>query len=315
MLELDHTAGWFVRGQDLAALAAFSTGPGSVYYSAKGRNPFAESFWTEKFPRPEVAIFLDLGLGAPVKKFDKGVKVVPFTSLWPWADKLLDGHDKMVVVGKLNGVQTIAFAGSLYLYEGYSAQQVVQPVLLAHALGVKKVLLTNAADCIREEWQTGDLMVITDHLNFTGHDPLIGENNDKIGQRFPSMRNVYSLQGLLLEAANQAEIYAVEEGVYTAVTGPDYETPAYIRYLRNAGSCAVGKSTVLEAMVARWCGMEVGGVSLLTNMAAGINVGEEPNQKKVAEASSQAEERFTELVLKFMSFCKPPKQAKKPKSK
>lgn len=314
MLELDHTADWFVLGQHPSAVAAFATGVGSAYFTGRGRDPRNESFWTDKFPRPEVAIVLGPGPGALIGEFDKDSKVVHFTSLWPWADKPLAGHDKMVIVGKLNGVQTIAFLGCLFLYEGYSAQQVVQPVLLAHALGVKKILLTNVADCIREEWQTGDLMVIIDHLNFTGHDPLIGENNDKIGPRFPSMRNVYLLQQLLLVAAEKAQIKGLRQGVYTAVTGPVCETPAYIRYLRDAGSCAVGKSTVLEAMVASWCGMEIGGISLLTNMAAGINVGEQFCQKELTEARNQAEARFIKLVLKFVSLCKPPK-TKKPKSK
>ena len=248
---------------------------------------------------PKMAVVLGSGLGALVKEFSEGALVVSFRTLWPFINTEVEGHDRNVVIGMLCGVPTVAFAGRLHLYEGYTAQQVAQMVLLAKELGVTDILLTNAAGCIREDWHRGDLMVIVDHINFTGENPLIGSNNDKLGPRFPGQSHLYQKgREFLLQTPNH---YELRKGVYLALKGPNYETPAEIRMLRAMGADAVGMSTVPEAIVANWCGMRVAGVSLLTNMAAGIGAGD-LSHNEVTEAGKFAYTRFSQLVRSYVTI-------------
>lgn len=248
---------------------------------------------------PKVALVLGSGLGKLVEKFDQGALVVDFRTLWPFINTEVEGHDRKVFMGMLSGVPTIAFAGRLHLNEGYTAQQVVQSVLLAKEMGVNDILLTNAAGCIRVDWKRGDLMAIVDHLNLTGENPLVGPNNNKLGPRFPGQSNLYRHGELMLmQAASKCGVGELQQGVYAAFKGPNYETPAEIRMLRVLGADAVGMSTVPEAIAANWCGLRVAGVSLMTNMAAGIT-GAELSHDEVTEAGRLAYDRFSALVLGY----------------
>jgi len=188
------------------------------------------------------------------------------------------------------------------MYEGHSERLVVEPVLLMGRLGASRVLITNAAGGVNVDYPPGTLMVISDHLNLTGRSPLIGPNDDAIGTRFPDLVDVYSerLRTLMHQAAADVGI-RVEEGVYAGLLGPTYETPAEVRMLRTLGADAVGMSTVLEAIMARWAGLEVVGVSLVTNPGAGVT-GEPLSHDEVLEVAAEAGPRFTSLVRRFIGL-------------
>jgi purine-nucleoside phosphorylase len=190
--------------------------------------------------------------------------------------------------------------GRLHLYEGHSPRLVVEPVLLMGRLGTKRVLLTNAAGGVNVSFAAGTMMLITDHINLTGHNPLIGPNDDRVGERFPDMVNAWDrdLRALMRKAAAQEEI-PVEEGVYIGLTGPTYETPAEVQMLRTLGADAVGMSTVLEAIAARWAGIDLVGVSLVTNAGAGVT-GEPLSHEEVLAAGDAAGPQFVRLVKRFL---------------
>jgi purine-nucleoside phosphorylase len=188
----------------------------------------------------------------------------------------------------------------LHLYEGHSPRLVVEPVLLMGRLGAKRVLLTNAAGGVNVRFPAGTLMLVEDHINLTGQNPLIGPNDDRIGARFPDMVNAWSreLRALMRRAATDEEI-PVEEGVYLGLTGPNYETPAEVQLQRTIGADAVGMSTVLEAIAARWAGIELVGVSLVTNPGAGVT-GEPLTHEEVLAAGEAAGPQFVRLVKRFV---------------
>jgi purine-nucleoside phosphorylase len=181
------------------------------------------------------------------------------------------GHEGRLVIGKAKGHLIAALAGRSHLYEGHDSQTVTFATRVMGLLAVKNLILTNAAGGVNTTFSQGALMVIDDHINLTGHNPLTGPNDDRFGPRFPDMSAVYSprLRALADEAAKAAGV-ALAHGVYAALLGPSYETPAEIRYLRTIGADAVGMSTVPEAIVARHMGIDVLGISCITNMAAGV---------------------------------------------
>jgi purine-nucleoside phosphorylase len=186
------------------------------------------------------------------------------------------------------------------MYEGNSERLVVEPVLLMGRLGAPVILLTNAAGGVNADFPAGTLMLMTDHLNLTGRSPLIGANDDRLGPRFPDLVDAYSprLRELMRQAGRLEEI-ELAEGVYAGLTGPTYETPAEVRMLRTLGADAVGMSTVLEAIAARWSGLEVCGVSLVTNPGAGVT-GQPLSHEEVLEAAAEAGPRFIRLVRRFV---------------
>jgi purine-nucleoside phosphorylase len=204
------------------------------------------------------------------------------------------------LLGRLDGVPVVCLQGRLHLYEGNSERLVVEPVLLMRRLGAQVIVLSNAAGGIRVDWPAGTLMLITDHLNLTGRSPLIGANDDALGSRFPDLVNAWSprLNELMRQAAADEDV-TLEEGVYAGLIGPTYETPAEVRMLRTLGADAVGMSTVLEAVVARWAGAEVVGVSLVTNPGAGIT-GNPLSHEEVLEAAAEAGSRFQALIRSFV---------------
>jgi purine-nucleoside phosphorylase len=191
--------------------------------------------------------------------------------------------------------------GRFHLYEGNDPGLVVQPVLLFHALGARVVVLTNAAGGLDPSFGPGTLMVMRDHINLTGRTPLLGPNADELGQRFPDMTDAWSPRlREQLHAAGAAENVRLAEGVYVGLTGPTYETPAEVRMLAGLGGHAVGMSTVLECIAARWVGLEVCGVSLVTNAGAGYS-GQPLTHEEVLEAGSEAGPRLARVLRRFIA--------------
>lgn len=219
---------------------------------------------------PEVAIVLGSGLGAFADSLDEPVNL-PYEALPHWPQSRVVGHAGRLVVGDTAGKRVAALSGRVHVYEGHPMATVVFAVRVMARLGVPSLILTNAAGGINTGFGQGALMIIDDHINMMGGNPLIGDNDDRMGARFPDMSEVYSyrLRALADEAAAASGI-AVRHGVYVAVHGPSYETPAEIRAFRTLGADAVGMSTVPEAIAARHMGMEVLGISCITNMAAGV---------------------------------------------
>jgi purine-nucleoside phosphorylase len=250
---------------------------------------------------PRVGIVLGSGLGGLADALTETV-AVPFAQLPGWPAASAPGHAGRLLLGKLEGVPIVCLQGRLHLYEGNSERLVVEPVLLMRRLGAQVIVLSNAAGGIRVDWPAGTLMLITDHLNLTGRSPLIGANEDALGPRFPDLTHTWSqrLNELMRRAAADKKV-TLEEGVYAGLTGPTYETPAEVRMLRALGADAVGMSTVLEAIVARWAGADVVGVSLVTNPGAGIT-GEPLTHEEVLVAAAEASTRFQGLIRRFVAL-------------
>jgi purine-nucleoside phosphorylase len=219
---------------------------------------------------PTTAIVLGSGLGDFAGSLADATSI-QYSELPNWPVSSVPGHDGRLVIGTTRGHRVAALAGRCHLYEGYDGRTVTFPTRVLGLLGVKRLILTNAAGGVNTTFSQGALMVIDDHINLTGHNPLAGGNDDRFGPRFPDMSAVYSprLRGLADEAAKERRV-VLAHGVYAALLGPSYETPAEIRYLRAIGADAVGMSTVPEAIVARHMGIDVLGISCITNMAAGV---------------------------------------------
>ena len=219
---------------------------------------------------PQIAIVLGSGLGDFADTLGDAV-ATPYTDLPHWPASRVIGHAGRLVVGTVKGKRVAALAGRVHFYEGHDLATVAFAARVMARVGVKQLILTNAAGGINTQFAQGALMVIDDHINLLGSNPLVGPNDERFGHRFPDMSEVYSrrLRGIADEAARATGV-AVSHGVYVAVHGPSYETPAEIRAFRTMGADAVGMSTVPEAIAARHMGVEVLGISCITNMAAGV---------------------------------------------
>ncbi len=219
---------------------------------------------------PDVGIVLGSGLGGFTSALG-GSTSIPYGEIPHWPASAIVGHAGVLVGGTLQGRRVAALSGRAHFYEGHSLQTATFATRVLGVLGVRTIILTNAAGGIKLSFKPGTLMVIDDHLNLMGSNPLIGPNDDRFGPRFPDMTEVYStrLRQLADEAA-AAHGISIAHGVYAALHGPSYETPAEIRYLRTIGADAVGMSTAPEAIVARHMGMDVLGISCITNPAAGV---------------------------------------------
>ena len=219
---------------------------------------------------PQVAIVLGSGLGDFADTLGDSV-VTPYTELPHWPASRIIGHAGRLVAGNVAGKRIAALSGRVHFYEGHDLAAVAFAARVMARIGVKQLILTNAAGGINTSFAQGALMIIDDHINMLGSNPLVGPNDDRFGQRFPDMSEVYSrrMRGIADEAARATGV-AVSHGVYVAVHGPSYETPAEIRAFRTLGADAVGMSTVPEAIAARHMGVEVLGISCITNMAAGV---------------------------------------------
>lgn len=219
---------------------------------------------------PAIGIVLGSGLGGFVESLDDAVSIA-YDRLPHWPASRVPGHDGRLVVGKIQGRTVIALAGRCHAYEGHSLQTVTFGVRVLGLLGIRVLILTNAAGGIHMGYEPGVLMVIDDHVNLMGSNPLVGPNDDRFGPRFPDMSQVYSARlRRIADLAGDAAQIPLRHGIYAALPGPSYETPAEIRYLRTIGVDAVGMSTVPEAIVARHMGLDVLGLSCISNMAAGV---------------------------------------------
>jgi purine-nucleoside phosphorylase len=231
----------------------------------------AAEFLKQKYRnQPKIGLILGSGLGVLADEIENPVKI-PYREIPGFPVSTVEGHAGQLVFGVLSGVEVVAMQGRFHYYEGYSMDKVTFPVRVMKAIGVESLIVTNAAGGVNESFSAGDLMIITDHINFTGTNPLIGPNDPKLGVRFPDMSEAYTkeLRTLAKEVASRLSI-DVKEGVYFGFSGPVYETPAEIRMVRVLGGDAVGMSTVPEVIVARHSGMKVLGISCISNMAAGI---------------------------------------------
>ena len=249
---------------------------------------------------PEVGIVLGSGLGGLADDLADPV-AIPFDELPGWPAATAPGHAGRLLLGTLGGRPVVMLQGRFHLYEGNDPGLVVQPVLLFHALGARVVVLTNAAGGLDPSFGAGTLMVMRDHINLTGRSPLTGPNADELGPRFPDLTEAWSPRlRERLHAAGRSEGVAMVEGVYIGLTGPTYETPAEVRMLAGLGGHAVGMSTVLECIAARWVGLEVCGVSLVTNAGAGYS-GQPLTHDEVLEAGLVAGPRLAKVIRRFVT--------------
>jgi purine-nucleoside phosphorylase len=249
---------------------------------------------------PRVAVVLGSGLGGFADDFEDAV-TIPYEDIPGFVSSTVQGHAGRLVVGRIDQVPILAMQGRVHYYEGYSMEEVTFAIRTFKLLGVKTLLLTNAAGGINVQLSQGALMVISDHLNLMGVNPLRGANDERFGPRFPDMSAVYSpaLQEIVVEEARALGI-ELRRGIYAALSGPNYETPSEIHLLRNCGADAVGMSTVPEAIVARQMDIEVLGISCITNMASGIS--DEPiNHDEVMETGNRVRSTFTQLLRRVVS--------------
>jgi purine-nucleoside phosphorylase len=248
---------------------------------------------------PRIAIVLGSGLGGFADDFEDAVGI-PYEEIPGFVRSTAEGHVGRLVVGKVESAPVLAMQGRVHYYEGYSFEEVTFPIRTFKLLGIKTLILTNAAGGINVQLTQGALMVISDHLNLMGDNPLRGPNDERFGPRFPDMSAVYSpeLQELVVDEAKASGV-EVRRGIYGGLSGPSYETPAEIHLLRALGADAVGMSTVPEAIVARHMGLEVLGISCITNMAAGIS--DEPiNHEEVMATGDRVRDTFAELLRRVV---------------
>ncbi|MDR0472732.1 MAG: purine-nucleoside phosphorylase [Treponema sp.] len=244
---------------------------------------------------PRIGLVLGSGLGEFVNDLDD-VVCVPYCDIPDFPLSTVEGHEGAFVFGKFNGIPVVILRGRLHYYEGYSQQEITMPVRIMKKLGVEILVLTNAAGGINLEFSAGTLMLITDHINFSGNNPLIGSNLDEFGPRFPDVSDIYT-KDLRIQVKEKAscEGIALNEGIYIMYSGPNYETAAEIRFFRAIGADAVGMSTVPEALVACHCGMKLIGISCITNMATGV-LDKKLSHKEIFEIADKKKQDITKLI-------------------
>lgn len=244
---------------------------------------------------PAVGVVLGSGLGTFADSLERAVRI-PYGEIPGFPVSTAVGHRGELIIGELSGTPMAVMAGRFHLYEGYTAQQVVSGIRLFHALGIRRVVLTNAAGGINPDYSAGALVLISDHINLQGANPLTGVNDDGLGPRFPDMTEAYSLRlREIAERTASALGLDIGKGVYAALLGPSYETPAEIRYLRMIGADLVGMSTAAEAIAANHLGMEVLGISCVTNLAAGLS-GQRVEHQEVLAIGRQMASTLRELL-------------------
>jgi len=249
--------------------------------------------------KPEIAMILGSGLGALADEVENPIKI-KYHEIPAFKQSSIDGHVGQLVIGKLKGKDVLIMQGRIHFYEGYKIQEIVFPIKIMKLLGIKTVIITNAAGALNENFEVGSLMLINDHINLMGTNPLIGKNDNELGVRFPDMTEIYDKK-LLAYAKKCAEKLGinVEEGVYVADSGPSFETPAEVRMMKILGGDAVGMSTVPEAIVANYCNMKVLGISSLANYAAGISK-TKLTHAEVMEAGEKIQEKFSMFIKEIV---------------
>jgi purine-nucleoside phosphorylase len=256
----------------------------------------AVTFINDKLKQqPKIGLILGSGLGVLADDIENPVKI-PYNEIPGFPVSTVEGHAGQLVCGQLSGVEVIVMQGRFHYYEGYSMDKVTFPVRVMKELGIEKLIVTNAAGGVNESFEPGDLVIITDHINNMGTNPLIGPNDSRFGVRFPDMSEAYSknLRRIAKEVADKNKL-TIKEGVYVGNPGPVYETPAEVRMIRTMGGDAVGMSTVPEVIVARHSGLEVLGISCISNMAAGI-LDQPLSHDEVIETTEKVKSSFLLLV-------------------
>jgi purine-nucleoside phosphorylase len=251
--------------------------------------------------RPAIGVVLGSGLGAFADELTERIDI-PYGEIPGWPCSTAVGHAGQLIFGKLSDLEVTIMAGRAHLYEGYTAAQVTFGVRVLGALSVRSMVFTNAAGGINMSFEQGGLVLISDHINLQGANPLVGPNDDALGPRFPDMSEAYSraYRDIAKEVAMELCV-PVSEGVYAAMLGPSYETPAEIRFLRAIGADLVGMSTALEAIAANHMGMKVLGISCVTNMAAGVI----PQSRLVHEEVLEAGEMVRDTLVRFLKALLP----------
>jgi purine-nucleoside phosphorylase len=244
---------------------------------------------------PEIGLILGSGLGVLGEEVQDRV-VNEYSSIPNFPVSTVEGHKSRFVFGTLNNKKVAVMQGRFHYYEGYKMQEVVFPVWVMQALGIKKLIVTNAAGGVNKNFEPGDLMLIKDHINLSGDNPLIGPNINEMGVRFPDMSNAYNSDMIdIAKKCAKDNGIQVKEGTYMMLTGPNYETPAEIRMVRILGGDAVGMSTVPEVVTANHSGMKVLGMSCITNMAAGI-LDQPLNHQEVIDTAEKVKNKFVKLI-------------------
>lgn len=247
---------------------------------------------------PEIGLILGSGLGDLADEFCE--YSIPYEKIPGFVSSTVPGHKGHLVFAEVMGKRVVMMQGRNHYYEGYSMKDITYPVKVMKKLGVKTVIITNAAGAVNKSYRPGDFMIITDHLNFMGENPLVGPNDDSLGVRFPDMSAIYDKQ--LIKCADAASrIFGInlKHGVYVATSGPSYETPAEVKMFRYMGGDAVGMSTVPEAIVANYCGMKVLGISCISNFASGIS-SKTLSHEEVIEITNKFKPQFKSLILQIL---------------
>ena len=250
--------------------------------------------------KPEIGIILGSGLGDFASKY--GEIFIPYSEIPGFESSTVQGHKGQLVFADIQGKRVVMMQGRFHFYEGPPMSTVVFPVKVMKRLGVEKLIITNACGSVNKNYNSGDLMLIKDHINLMGTNPLIGKNDDALGTRFPDMSEIYNveLRNCAKTIASEMNI-PIREGVYAAFSGPSYETPAEINMLRLIGADVVGMSTIPEAIVANYCSMNVLGISCISNPAAGVKPDmEKLSHEEVIETTSKVKSTFSDLVYKLI---------------
>lgn len=260
----------------------------------------AASYIASRSPlRPEIGLILGSGLGVLADSLEEAV-TVDYSDIPHFPVSTVEGHAGELLLGKIGGRPVLLMKGRFHMYEGYQGETVTFPIRVMKALGISGLLVTNAAGGVNTSYDPGDLMLIADHLNMTGNNPLIGPNHQELGVRFPDMSEGYSkrLRAVAKEIAASQGL-KLQEGIYAGLLGPSYETPAEIRMLRTLGADAVGMSTVSEVIIARHSGIEVLGISCISNMAAGI-LDQPLSHAEVMETTDRVKQQFLKFVIQLI---------------
>jgi purine-nucleoside phosphorylase len=245
--------------------------------------------------RPQVGVVLGSGLGPFSEQIEKPT-VISYQDIPHFPVSTVEGHAGKLFLGKLHKKNLAVMSGRFHYYEGYNFQQVVFPIRVMARLGIHTLIVTNAAGGINKSFTPGDLMIMEDHINLTGSNPLIGPNLSELGLRFPDMSTAYTPElRELAEKAAKARKIPVQKGVYIGITGPSFETPAEIRMMRVLGADAVGMSTVAEVIAARHVGLKILGISCITNMAAGM-LNQPLTHEETKETAAKAQHKFIKLL-------------------
>lgn len=251
--------------------------------------------------KPSVGLILGSGLGVLGEEVEDKI-AIEYSQIPNFPVSTVEGHKSRFIFGELEGSNVAVMQGRFHFYEGYSMREIAFPIWVMKTLGIEKLIVTNAAGGINTSFNAGDLMIIKDHINFMGTNPLIGENIDCFGPRFPDMSNAYSMRMInIAKKCSEKQGIKSKEGVYISFSGPSYETPAEIRAARILGADAVGMSTVPEVIAANHAKMEVLGISCITNMAAGV-LDKPLSHEEVMSTAEAVKDKFIKLVKSIIKY-------------